>query len=419
MTLQSFILGALLLGIADGLPDDTTCLLQERLNIDRRSSPSPSPLHVTVPLPSKAVWADSAACRMWAKDKSSEMPLACVSAILRASFLQRLGGHWVDKEGMAAVKEDAAKSKISLTPQLCTVMKMRNCHVDILQDGDFAQLRSLSMPGRTRTVAEDLTRSLESGPLESVIPDSGGGKSGANFMKTSDSRFVIKGGLQDGSTMDEVANLKKMLQGADDTTSLYNHLRANPSSLLDRIYGLLIVQLGDSRMSKDQSIYVILEDATHRQDHSMQALSDVVGYKMYDLKSRPNVDEKHFIESEGGEMHVAPQDCASLIRRLSTDASFLASHDIIDYSLLIGVANSDLDEVPECPTSLSEPFCLLGRDSRGSKVQYTVSVIDYLNDFNWFKKMENRVPGDKWGKFHDWGDKIVNLATKICPPGNS
>lgn len=238
-------------------------------------------------------------------------------------------------------------------------------------------------------------------------------------MKTSDSRFVIKGGLQDGSTMDEVANLKKMLQGADDTTSLYNHLRANPSSLLDRIYGLLIVQLGDSRMSKDQSIYVILEDATHRQDHSMQALSDVVGYKMYDLKSRPNVDEKHFIESEGGEMHVAPQDCASLIRRLSTDASFLASHDIIDYSLLIGVANSDLDEVPECPTSLSEPFCLLGRDSRGSKVQYTVSVIDYLNDFNWFKKMENRVPGDKWGKFDDWGDKIVNLATKICPPGNS
>lgn len=415
---------AAMVGIVSALGDrleDDTCLLQARINISRQVSlhaNSARDAHSSRDVHSAQdpSWDDQEECKSWAETKRGDMPMfACVSTMLRTSIIRAPSNGAVDR------MEDTVE------PTLCKKLGINHCAFKLLAPGKFQELRSQIMPGSQHESASDiLKRSLMAGPLESLSGKSGG-KSDAEFMKTADGRFIIKAGLDEGITMDEVANLKKLLFGENGKTSLFKHFQDNPRSLLDRIYGMVKVQLGDSFMtSSDESIYVILEDATYMQDTAMEFLGNEVEYRRYDLKERPGVNAQHFIQSEGATMYLRPNQCDSIIQTLKADTTFLEAHGIIDYSLFVAVATSNtqtfrasrVSTVPPCPPTLVEPYCLDGRAAQGARVQYTVSIIDYLNNFNWFKKGENKVPGSKWGKFDQWAAKTVALAKEMCPPSH-
>jgi len=378
-----------------GQVDDGACLLQARVNITHR--------------PFVQKWRDATECMAWAEKKDGDTPLACYSNLLRATFLVVLYSDSGDE-----MKE--AGKKYVTKPKLCGDLDIRNCELHVIANDKFATLRGLPMPGSDLEVTRDLIASFEEGPLVSLTGKSGG-KSGAEFMKTANGRFVIKGGLLEGKRMDEVSNIETLLDG---NPSLAAHFTDHPTSTLNRIYGVIHAEIGNSITSSDSVVFAILEDATHRQNLVMESKGDDVGYITYDLKSRPGVDQSMFIHSQesrthgNGHMVVTPAQCDRLIETVRADGAFLHAHDMIDFSLFVGVATSDLDEVPDCPANLKAPLCLTGRvPQTGSLVQYTVSIIDYLNNLNWFKTIENARP-DKFGKFDDWDEKIADLTSKIC-----
>merc|ERR1719453_974619 len=73
----------------------------------------------------------------------------------------------------------------------------------------------------------------------------------------------------------------------------------------------------------------------------------------------------------------------AMIKQIARDANFLAHHNLLDYSLLVGI-----HEVPETerPVDAEEYGGILS--SCGRKIFY-ISIIDYLTAFTWKKKVEN------------------------------
>jgi len=61
-----------------------------------------------------------------------------------------------------------------------------------------------------------------------------------------------------------------------------------------------------------------------------------------------------------------------------------------------------------CAGTPGEPFCL----EHGNHL-YTVSIVDYFNNFNSYKAMESIFV--KWGKFWKYGTQLSVFARKICP----
>merc|ERR1719379_2379622 len=82
---------------------------------------------------------------------------------------------------------------------------------------------------------------------------------------------------------------------------------------------------------------------------------------------------------------------------------------MIDYSLYL-VAVKDSSGWITCDGTPGSPFCL-----QGAGHVYTVSIIDYLNDFTFAKKVESKVKmGVEHNKFYNYRLKFVNFAKKIC-----
>jgi hypothetical protein len=76
-----------------------------------------------------------------------------------------------------------------------------------------------------------------------------------------------------------------------------------------------------------------------------------------------------------------------------------------------------------CGGTPGEPFCFESTqphlDKRLGKMvlkTYTISIIDYLNQRNWFKRAEELVPS-RYGKFSNYDGKIVDFVTEVCPVG--
>eukprot|EP01111_Echinosteliopsis_oligospora_P010396 TRINITY_DN3223_c0_g1_i1.p1 TRINITY_DN3223_c0_g1~~TRINITY_DN3223_c0_g1_i1.p1 ORF type:complete len:730 (-),score=223.28 TRINITY_DN3223_c0_g1_i1:92-2281(-) len=161
------------------------------------------------------------------------------------------------------------------------------------------------------------------------------GKSDATFMLSPDRKFIIK-----TVTKGESARLRKLLP------SYFQHIRANPETFLSRLLGLHRV---NRRMGQAKIYFVVLNNVFN----TPAPLTEV-----YDLKGSTvgrRTSEEAKLKSKTvvlkdldltRTLSVPVGDKNKVIAQAETDCRFLAKHQMMDYSLLIGVCREEVTPSP-------------------------------------------------------------------------
>ncbi|KAG6909473.1 hypothetical protein DXG01_017195 [Tephrocybe rancida] len=156
------------------------------------------------------------------------------------------------------------------------------------------------------------------------------GKSGSFFYFSRDYRFIIK-------TIHhaEHAYLLRILP------AYYEHVKANPHTLLSRFYGLHRVKLPRGRKIH----FVIMNNIfpPHRDIHETYDLKgSTVGREYPEEKARENpravLKDLNWI-NRGRTLEFGPEKRALLAEQLRRDSAFLKQVNVMDYSLLVGIHN--------------------------------------------------------------------------------
>lgn len=156
------------------------------------------------------------------------------------------------------------------------------------------------------------------------------GKSGSFFYFSRDYRFIIK-----------------TIHHAEHTYLLrilpeyYEHVKANPHTLLSRFYGLHRVKLPRGRKIH----FVIMNNIfpPHRDIHETYDLKgSTVGRDYPEEKAKQNpravLKDLNWIH-RGRTLELGPEKRALLAEQLRRDAVFLKQVNVMDYSLLVGIHN--------------------------------------------------------------------------------
>lgn len=125
---------------------------------------------------------------------------------------------------------------------------------------------------------------------------------------------------------------------------LYKHFKANPSSLLARIYGVYTV-----KMKNYDEVYLILMGNCLKFENRF----DIT--RVYDLKgskvkrhvktdnafSSTTLKDVNFMQNKRymKEVNLNAEDARDLRKVLRKDSEMLAAHEIMDYSVLLGIEN--------------------------------------------------------------------------------
>ncbi|XP_069505531.1 phosphatidylinositol 4-phosphate 5-kinase type-1 gamma isoform X2 [Ambystoma mexicanum] len=169
---------------------------------------------------------------------------------------------------------------------------------------------------------------------EPLIELSNPGASGSLFYVTSDDEFIIKTVMHK-----EAEFLQKLLPG------YYMNLNQNPRTLLPKFYGLYCVQSGG------KNIRVAVMNNVLPRVVRMHMKFDLKGstYKRRASrkereKSRPTFKDLDFIQDAPEGLMLDGDTFSALVKTLQRDCLVLESFKIMDYSLLLGVHNMDLQE---------------------------------------------------------------------------
>jgi len=156
------------------------------------------------------------------------------------------------------------------------------------------------------------------------------GASGSFFFFSHDRRFIVK-----TMTDSELALIQKILP------PLHRHLKKNPKSLLSRIYGVYTVEMQDY-----QKVHLMLMGNTLRFDNK----NDIT--RVYDLKGSlfsrlvkgrtthtSTLKDQNFMANQHHvqEINLSANDIETLNSTIRKDTNFLASLNIMDYSILLGI----------------------------------------------------------------------------------
>ncbi|XP_006869105.1 PREDICTED: phosphatidylinositol 4-phosphate 5-kinase type-1 gamma [Chrysochloris asiatica] len=169
---------------------------------------------------------------------------------------------------------------------------------------------------------------------EPLIELSNPGASGSLFYVTSDDEFIIKTVMHK-----EAEFLQKLLPG------YYMNLNQNPRTLLPKFYGLYCVQSGG------KNIRVVVMNNILPRVVKMHLKFDLKGstYKRRASKKEkektiPTYKDLDFIQDMPEGLMLDADTFSALVKTLQRDCLVLESFKIMDYSLLLGVHNMDLQE---------------------------------------------------------------------------
>eukprot|EP00468_Gymnochlora_sp_CCMP2014_P012616 CAMPEP_0167765142 /NCGR_PEP_ID=MMETSP0110_2-20121227/14497_1 /TAXON_ID=629695 /ORGANISM="Gymnochlora sp., Strain CCMP2014" /LENGTH=689 /DNA_ID=CAMNT_0007652771 /DNA_START=121 /DNA_END=2190 /DNA_ORIENTATION=+ len=227
-------------------------------------------------------------------------------------------------------------------------------------------------------------------------------KSGAFFFFSNDTRYMIK-------TIESAEEkcLLKMLE------SYYLHLRANPDSLIARIYGLHRVKFSRPIAGRKKFHFVVMQSVFYTKNY-IHAIFDlkgsVVGRKATekDFKRSPTdkmtgtVLKDNDLKDSNLKLNVGELKAEALREQLRLDAEFLAEQKIVDYSLLVGIHYPDL---PDPRTQMDEQIASPSKNNFGLNVNLDNT------------KQKNGVPSPNFHTRHrrinTWSQSNSNLANNL------
>jgi len=244
------------------------------------------------------------------------------------------------------------------------------------------------------------------------------GASGSIFYLTTDDEFILK-----TVSLKEAEFLQKILPG------YYMNLHQNPRTLLPKFFGMFTYQ------AAQRNIRLVVMNNLLPSGVTMHLKFDLKGStfkrkasKSERAKKYPTFKDLDFLDLVPEGFHLDPETYTALMSTIERDCRVLESFDIMDYSLLLGVHNLDqakreLDE-RECTdrekkrsfqpnttklvahstpmesiqaNSLDEDDIpdirmqggIPARNSEGEQLLIFVGIIDILQSYRLFKKMEH------------------------------
>lgn len=279
--------------------------------------------------------------------------------------------------------------------------------------GIFEEIIELDNTGRnikrSLDLKENFNRILKSGI-------NGGGKSGEFFFFSNDNRIILK-----TVSHSELKTLLNILP------SYLNHFKSNPESLIAKIYGVFTLTVATT----NEKYNLILM-------RNINGLPTVYVKRKYDLKGStvhrrairdekvpfselflyPNLKDLDFERYEK-KLNISNNMSSSLLETLKKDVAFLASQNLIDYSLAVYIVDkekylkklkrmsqnfnekdhADSDSIdPNLKAKLESLECNKHLDDKYISIKsskedyyYHVGLIDYLVPFNMKKKVERFV----------------------------
>ncbi|CAG9334371.1 unnamed protein product [Blepharisma stoltei] len=193
--------------------------------------------------------------------------------------------------------------------------------------------------------------------------DESSGKSGSFFLFTSDNRLSIK-----TIKRKEKKTMRKILK------DYHIHLKNNPHSMLCRIYGLYTIKV-PGVTSLD---IILMQNVLYGVEplFTFDIKGSTVGRTACDkgkpsgpLKDLDLIKFKHIFE-------LSEDDKIRIVDIIVNDSKFLYSHKLMDYSLLLAICKN-------CDESSARYI-----QSLDPKYIYTMGIIDFLTEFNYWKYME-------------------------------
>jgi len=198
---------------------------------------------------------------------------------------------------------------------------------------------------------EQLLGNMVLGNLSSLAELSSEGKSGAFFYYTADGNYMMK-----TVTYKEYHLLRRMLQ------KYYEHITQNPGTLIVRFLGLHCLSVrkkakgfagvcGKLAASEDKLYFVVMANMfnTPFEIHRRYDLKGSwVGRQTSAEKYDPTVALKDvdFKNAKEG-IRVGEERRSQLTEQIEKDSKFLASQNIIDYSLLLGIHDQGAEDAEE------------------------------------------------------------------------
>ena len=296
----------------------------------------------------------------------------------------------------------AVKDKFSIVPQLSNFLDSKiSSKVRVTRFIDYAplvfrklreEISGISEEEYMRSVGpEQLLGNMVLGNLSSLAELTTEGKGGAFFYYTADGRFMIKTVCKEEKRL-----LKQILR------EYYEHLSRNKYSFIVRFYGLhglrvkrnpVMFQRGKYR--DDEKIFFVVMgnlfntplEVHRRFDLKGSWINRSVGPQVTDtsvaLKDNDFVERKEVV-------NVGPETKTIICEQLRRDCEFFAQHNILDYSLLLGIHDRQhasspvpsLDGAAETGEARSFP-------SQDGSAVYYIGIIDILCQWDTKKRVEN------------------------------
>ena len=205
------------------------------------------------------------------------------------------------------------------------------------------------------------------------------GKSGSFFLSTSDQKLSIK-------TISR-SERKLMMRFLKDYA---NHVNTYDRTLLCRIFGVFSINVPGITI-----IDIILMENVF-QGPKPSLVYDIKGstsgrtsIKKGEVKGP--FKDKDFI-SHQAHLLLSDENVQLLKFQISKDVILLKKHKLMDYSLLIGVSHSELDQ-DKLPKN-----CFRSIGNENLDTVYTLGIIDFLTEYGFLKSFERNWAALKFGK---------------------
>ncbi|KAL0486304.1 phosphatidylinositol 4-phosphate 5-kinase [Acrasis kona] len=254
----------------------------------------------------------------------------------------------------------------------------------------FYKLRVLSFVDDTDYVMslgpEQMLGNFLLGNLSSLTEKISDGKSGSYFFYSYDLHYLVK-----TIPKHEFVSFRSML------SSYFYHIEMYPDSLLNRVFGLH--QLNDDVFVVINNIFWDLQNRSRR--HSWNFI------EIYDLKGSEygRTNANGFIKKDldlKDKFYLGPTWTSRILSSLKIDSDFLSSKNVLDYSLIVGVAKKPYRETDSdadvCHISrgvwriqakdASEKVKVFGSGNECYTLMYFVGIIDYLTEYGLRKETE-------------------------------
>jgi Ca2+-binding EF-hand superfamily protein len=268
----------------------------------------------------------------------------------------------------------------------------------------------------TRSIGpEQLLGNLVLGNLASLSELSSEGKSGAFFYFTADGKFLIK-----TVARKEHQLLKGMLR------NYYEHIMKYPNTLLCRFFGLHSLRVWKQgkytgAQSASSKVYFLVMANMFNTPFEIHRRYDLkgswIGRSTNEVEAKDPTVALRDVDFAKAKVcfKIGPEKRAKMLVQIEHDAIFVASQNIIDYSLLVGIhdieepaADEDAldfekDSDNTMPIHMRDMGGMLSTDK---KSLYFFGIIDILTPYDTFKRVEHCVKAVR----HDW------RGVSCCPP---